>query len=167
MVAPEDATIGQQGDPAMPCPRTYSFDNSYAIASPTKTTLSLTGGTTIRGEIYDMIIGFSGTPADNSFQIYVQRTTAAGTGTTLAGQALEPADPAAITTCLKSLSAEPTYTAAAIVFHLGLNQRASHRWIADPRAPLKIPATSNNGLGLYGVNASATPNMETQVYLAE
>jgi hypothetical protein len=149
-------------------PRCYSIDTSYAVASPTKTALTLTSTTAIRPEIYEMIWGFSGTPADNSFTAFVQRFTAAGTNTSLTPQALDPADPAATAVAGKNNTVEPTYTAGAILFHSVLNQRATHRWTAyDDKKALKFPATANNGGGAYAVNASATPNLELQIYFNE
>ena len=137
-------------------PRRYSIDGEQNVASPTDTTLTLTGGTTNRPEIYDGWLGVSATPADNALTWYMQRTTAAGTGTAVTAQALDSGDPAAIATALEDHSAEPTYTAAAIVFRLALNQRASHKLNIDPNSPIRIPATANNGIGLYPVHASFT-----------
>lgn len=136
--------------------RRYSIDGEQNIASPTDTCLTLTGGTTNRPEIFDGWIGSEGTPADSAIVWYMQRTTAAGTGTAVTPQALDSGDPAAIAAGAEDHTAEPTYTAAAILFRLGLNQRASHKLNLDPNAPIRIPATANNGVGLYPVHSSST-----------
>lgn len=148
-------------------PRCYAIDNAFAVANPTATTLTLTSTTAIRPEIYDIEMGFSSSPADNALAVKVQRFTAAGTNSALTPQALDPADPASTSTAGKSNSVEPTYTANAILFHLAMNQRASQRWIADPRGPLKLPATANNGAGLYAVHASATPTFDSTLWFNE
>jgi hypothetical protein len=114
-----------------------------------------------------MIFGSSATPADNALAIYVQRFTAAGTTTAYTPPPLDPGDPACTAVAGVTATIEPTYTANRILFHLGLNQRASHRWIADPRGPLKMPATASNGLGVYYVHASFTGNVDTCVYFNE
>jgi hypothetical protein len=137
------------------------------VASPTATALVLVSTSAIRPEIYDMIVGSSATPADNALTIKVQRFTAAGTTTALTPQALDPADPASTSTAGKTATAEPTYTANAILWHIALNQRATHRWVADPRGPLKLPATASNGAGLYYVHSSFTSNVDSTIFFNE
>lgn len=147
--------------------RAYAFDAQAAVASPTKTLASLTGGTAIRPWIYDMWLGSSATPGDNALLWYIQRTTAAGTSTSITPPPIDPGDPACTSTAGYAHSAEPTYTSGKILFHLALNQRATHRAQFDPDGPLMIPATANNGLGLYPVNASFTNNVDATIHFAE
>lgn len=81
----------------MPCPgRRYSIDGEQNLASPDDSTLGLTSAATIRPVIYHMVIGVSGTPADNAITWYAHRYTAAGTATSVTPLALDPADPAAL-----------------------------------------------------------------------
>jgi hypothetical protein len=148
-------------------PRCYAIDTSFAVASPTKTAITLASTTAVRPEIFDMELGFSSAPADNALVVKVQRFTAAGTTTSQAPNPLDPADPASTTVGGVIATVEPTYTAGLILFHLALNQRASQRWIADQRGPLKLPALANNGAGLYAVHASATPNFDPCVWFNE
>jgi hypothetical protein len=147
--------------------RAYFIYGQAAVSSPTKSLLSLTGGTTIRPSIYDFYLGSSATPADNALLWKMQRTTAAGTSTAFTPVALEPADPAAIATAGYAHSAEPTYTANSYLFWLALNQRATHRAILDPSRPLGIPATANNGIGLFVVHSSFTGNADATAYYYE
>ena len=114
-----------------------------------------------------MLLGSSATPADNAIQWFLQRYTAAGTSTAVTPTALDPGDPAATSTAGQNHSVEPTYTASLILFHLALNQRATHRWIADPNGPIVIPATANNGVGLYPVNAAFTGNVDAAIMFEE
>jgi hypothetical protein len=147
--------------------RTYEFDGQRAVANPTKTAATLTGGTTYRSYIYDGWVGSSATPADNAILWYIQRTTAAGTSTSVTPTATDPGDPAASSTAGINHTVEPTYTAGAILWHLALNQRATQRFQFDPDAPLIVPATANNGLGLYPVNSSFTGTVDFAIFFGE
>lgn len=149
--------------------RAYASDSQAAVASPTKTMWGITGGTTVRPWIYDMWLGSSASPADNALLWYLQRDTAAGTaGAALVPPPIDPGDPAATSVIgVSQYSGEPTYTAAKILFHLALNQRASHRAQFDPDGPLMVPATANNGIGAYVVNGSFTGNTDLTVHFAE
>jgi hypothetical protein len=147
--------------------RRYSIDGSRAVSNPTKTLLGLTSATTIRPFIYDLVLGASAAPADNAVTFFIQRYTAAGTATAVVPAALDPADPVATAGAGQNHTVEPTYTAGLILFHLALNQRASHRWIADPNGPMTLPATANNGAGLYPVNSSFTGTVDGTLHYAE
>ena len=147
--------------------RAYSADGTRAVASPTKTALTVTGATTIRPYIFDGFIGSSATPADNALQWFMQRFTAAGTSSADTPSALDPGDPAATSTVGVNHTVEPTYTAGAILLHMALNQRAQQRLQLDPDAPLVIPATANNGIGLYPVHATFTGTVDFCVYFGE
>lgn len=147
--------------------RNYGVDVQNAVASPTKSAISLTGGTTNRPAVYDWWVGSSASPADNAVTHYAQRSTAAGTGTAYVPPPLDPADPVSITATVTALSAEPTYTAAKILLHLALNQRATHRVQIDPDAPLRVPASANNGIGFYPVHASFTGNIDYEIHFAD
>lgn len=137
--------------------RRYSIDGEQAVASPADTMLGLTSATTVRPIIYMVSVGCEATPADNALIWYMQRYTAAGTATSVTPLALDPDDPASLCSAGENHTAEPTYTSDEILFRLALNQRASHTIIFDPDGGLQLPATANNGAGLYPTHASATP----------
>lgn len=147
--------------------RRYAANGGQTVTSPTDSTLGITGATTVRPTIYEMLLGSSSTPGDNALEHFLQRSTAAGTATSVTPTPLDSADPASTTTAGENHTAEPTYTSALILFRLALNQRASHRWIADPDGGLVVPATANNGIGLYTVHASATPDVSATIYFQE
>jgi hypothetical protein len=147
--------------------RAYSINGSAAVASPTKTTLTLVSSTTIRPEIYDLIIGSTATPADNALQWLLQRFTAAGTVTAVTPQALDPGNPAATATAGKNATAEPTYTAAAILLEIAMNQRSTQRWVAAPGGELFLPATGANGVGVQPVHASFTGTANACIHYRE
>lgn len=101
-----------------------------------------------RFEIYDLLIGSEAAAADNPFLYVLQRCSAAGTSTAVVPQALDPGDAATEMDAGENHSAEPTYTAAAILLEIALNQRATFRWIATEGGRLIAPATASNGIGI-------------------
>ena len=148
--------------------RRYSIDGAQAVGSPTVSVLGLTGATTIRPEIYDIIFGSTATPADNALQWILRRYTAAGTGTTVTPQALDPADPAALATAKENhTGGEPTYTSNSVLLNISANQRSTQRWVAAPGGELKIPATANNGIGVEPIHSSFTGSVEVTIHYAE
>lgn len=104
---------------------------------------------------YDILIGSEATPADNVFLWRFQRCTAAGTSTAVVPQPLDPADVATETDAGENHTIEPTYTSAAILLHIGLNQRATFRWVAAPGGELVTPGTASNGIGVATPTSSA------------
>lgn len=141
----------------------FSFSNDLAgtqqaISSSFKTLayLRATTGALRRGKVYDILFGTNGTPADNAMEYDVSRVTAAGTATSATPNALDPADAAADATCEVNATAEPTVTAASSVLFVGVNVRASYRWVAAPGSELVYPATANNGFALRALSPSYT-----------
>ena len=133
----------------------YSSNNinagtQQAISGTYKTLLALTAATATlkRGKVYDVLIGTNGTPADNYMEFDISRQTAAGTSTATTPNALDPADAASGIVGAANFTVEGTITAASSVFYLGLNQRASYRWVAAPGSELVIPATNLAGFAL-------------------
>ncbi len=126
--------------------RCYSVSGKDTNTANT-TILGLTGATTIRPEIYDILVGPVSTPNDYAAHYVLQRYTAAGTSTSVTPTALDPGDPAATATAGKAHTAEPTYTANAILLEIPKNMRPTIRWVAQQGRNLKIPAVANNGIG--------------------
>ena len=139
----------------------------YAVSDATQTTntttsktIAVVGTTTgagvIRPAIYDVIVGTTGTPADNAMRYGVQRFTAAGTTTAKTPSALDPGDVAALAVCGVDASIEPTKTAAMILVDIPANQRASFRWVAAPDGELKGIGTTANGLAVTSLSPAYT-----------
>jgi hypothetical protein len=102
-----------------------------------------------RYKLYDYVFGSAeATPADGASLWQIQRCTTAGTaGSAVTPQSLDPGDTVAATTvCGQAHSADPTVTANAILLSVGLNQRATFRWVPVPGKELIVPATASNGL---------------------
>ena len=117
-----------------------------------------------RGKWYDVIFGCEATPADNAFRYIIQRCTAAGTSTSVTPSPLDPADAATESDAGENHTIEPTYTANLILLAVGLNQRATFRWVASPGGELVYPATASNGLGVQTPTSSAVAITATVHY---
>jgi len=132
--------------------------------------LGLTGANAAprRIKIYDVLIGTNGTPADNFIEWDISRVTTASTSTTATPQPLDQADAASLTTATVNSSQFGTITANSNVFYIGVNQRASYRWVAAPGGELVSPATSSAGFQLrtrsggYTGTATGTIHYEEQ-----
>lgn len=152
--------------------RKFALWGVAAVASPTKSLLQIVSAATIRPGIYDVFLSSDATPADNALLWKAQRFTVAGTaGTTITPTYLDPGDAVAASqlaaTTGYACSAEPTYTATFIVMWIALNQRATHRVILDPTAPILLPSVASNGVGVFVVHASFTGNADITVYTFE
>ena len=134
----------------------FSIDGQDTNTAAT-TILGFTGSAAIRPKLYDFTLGSDATPADNSAEYVVQRSTAAGTSTAVTPQLLDPLTSAAVSTAGEAHSAEPTYTANAILWQNAVNQRATYRWVAAPGGELVATATAANGMGfqVIGIAGSA------------
>lgn len=110
-----------------------------------------------RYKLYDYVFGAAeASPADNGFVWEIQRCTTAGTATAVTPQAADPGDTVAATTvCGQNHTVDPTLTANAILLSIGLNQRATFRWIPAPGKEFIVAATASNGLAFRTPTATA------------
>ena len=146
--------------------RKYSYSGS-ATNTGSQTLFNVTGAATIRPFIYEYVIGSQGSPADQQARYQVQRHTAAGTGTAVVGQAIDPADPATLCIAARAHSGEPTLTASAFLDEIGINQRVTFRWVAYPGGELIIPATAANGLSFFTNAVTSTWTAVLKIHVAE
>jgi len=130
--------------------------------STTPTNPNFTGGGLRRGRLYDILIGTNATPADAYVEWDVERITsgtstfavaitAGGLSSVSSALELDVADPyGAVNGILINSSVETTFSSGNEVFYVGVNQRASYRWVAAPGSeivwPANTSATGNNGL---------------------
>lgn len=153
----------------------YSANNINAgatqqsIAATYKTLLALTAQTTSlrRFKIYDVLFGTNGVPSDNFMEYDISRQTAAGTSTASTPNPLDPADAAAFTVGSANFTAEGTITAASSVFYVGINQRASMRWVAAPGSELVAPATNLAGFAFRARSGAYTSTATVTEMFAE
>jgi hypothetical protein len=147
--------------------RKYGFSASMTAAA-SKSTLGVTGSTTVRPYLMDLIISSVATPADNAAQYQVLRYTAWSTNTSTAvtPSAFDGADGAAQGTYWKlSTGTEPTYLAVPCL-DISHNQRATFRWVAAPGEEIIAPATASNGIGVQciGFGGSAVAEVTNAVF---
>ena len=122
-----------------------------------------------RLHIYDFLLSSTGTPADTQFDWIIQRTTAHGTrGTAVVPKPLDFADgPALADAGEGTYTIAVTNTSAEELFEIGLNLRATFRWVAAPDGEVVVPATDNAGLVWICNHASATDEMRVTAHFLE
>lgn len=109
--------------------------------------LNSSQSTPARGKVYDVLVGTNGTPADNYIEWDISRVTTSSTSTLITPQPLDSADAAARSVVTANSSTHATISIQNL-WYVGVNQRASYRWVAAPGSELVWPATSSNGLQL-------------------
>lgn len=120
-----------------------------------------------RIKLYDILIGTNGTPADNFIEWDVSRVTTNSTATSMTPPPLDQADATSLTTAMVNSSTAGTISVPNL-FYVGVNQRASYRWVASPGGELVSPATSSAGFQLrtrsggYTSTATGTFHFEEQ-----
>ena len=122
-----------------------------AMSTSFKTLLNLSASNAVqlsRAEINEFIMGVDGTPADQAMSWNVSRTSAIGTGTSSTPVALDPADGATLMVGTVNHTGEPTVTGASGLLDIALNQRTTHRWLAQPGQELIVPSTNLAGICL-------------------
>lgn len=125
-----------------------------------------------RGKIYDVLVGTNGTPADNYMEWDISRfsATAILTATAVTPNPLDTADSAMLGVSTANATAENTYVnngVGASVFYVGVNQRASYRWVAAPGSELVYAATALVGLGLRTRSGGYTSTATSTLYVTE
>jgi hypothetical protein len=150
-------------------PTSASYVSLISVAASTAG-----GGTNTglrRGKLYDLLVGTNGAPADNAIEWAIHRVT--NTTQAYAGNissvssyfALDPADGgfAANATAVASGNSSTAYAffgTANVAWYVGVNQRASYRWVAAPGSEIVYPAVSSasggNGLVLSVRSAAYT-----------
>jgi hypothetical protein len=150
----------------------YGVTNSTALAgnaqqavAATYKTLIATGASSgaanppvfsrlCRGKIYDILVGTNGTPADNFMEWDLARATISSTITLLgsissvsSACALDMADPGFASFVFNNSSNETGVVVTGEVFYVGVNQRASYRWVAAPGSEFVWPAVSSGSGG--------------------
>lgn len=125
------------------------------IISVTCSTANGGSATPRRGKLYDLLIGTNTAPADNFLEFDISRVTASSTATFLACLPLDPAD--AVHNALVAVnSSTPGTLSGPNLFYLGMNQRASYRWVCAPGSEMVWPATASNGLTLRARSGAYT-----------
>ena len=157
-----------------------TYKSLIVVGNSSATTATNGAGTYRRGKLYDLMIGTAGTPADNYYEFDVGTitlgTTPAGiTGTLISSLSssftLDPAD-INITAAIEINSTGEVGIGTVVEkWYLGINQRASYRWVCAPGSEILYPANSSatnpNGLTVRGRSAAGTVNMTATVMVSE
>jgi hypothetical protein len=132
-------------------------------AGSTLVIINLTGGTTVRPAVDNWTLGSDATPADLAGEFCLMRTTTAGAGgTALSENTRDPLTVAATGAATGgTYTAAPTVTANSYQKMLGLNQRATFEWNANPGDEIFAAATAANGICVYSVAHGGTPNINS------
>lgn len=140
-----------------------------AMTTTFKTLLDLvaSSGTSLqRFKCHEFVFGTDGTPADNAMTFDVSRCTDEGTGTTVTPNKLDPADGAFLGLGKANHTVEPTVTATSSLWGAGMNQRATHRWVAFPGQEIVVPATNLAGLVFRAKSPGYTGTATAQAEIA-
>lgn len=139
-----------------------TFKTLISIGNSSGTT-SVAAGTAAqyrRGKLYDILVGTNGTPADNAMEYDIARVTMSTSIATLTVSSLSSnfaLDPADLTGCVNLLCVNSTTELTASVssaiqaWYVGVNTRASYRWVAAPGSEIVWPAVSSGSA--YGAVA--------------
>jgi hypothetical protein len=145
----------------------YSGVGNAAVGTD-KTVINLISSATRRPALIELIVGCGATPADLTTIFHLERFTAVGTeGSGFTPVPIDPASPAAACDFGVAHSAEPTYTANAILMKFALHQRSIFRWVAAPGRELWAPATANNGIGLQSQSSGGTAAHDATMFFQE
>jgi hypothetical protein len=130
-----------------------TYKSMIVMGNSSATGSTVGAGMFRRGKLYDILIGTNTTPADNFLEFDVTRATLSTTpaGTTTLGVSsvsstfgLDPADNNGTVNWLQiNSTAEVGIAATTEVWYVGINQRASYRWVAAPGSELIWPAVSS------------------------
>ncbi len=120
-----------------------------------------------RGKLYDVLVGTAGTPADSYVEWQIARVTTSSTTFNINANnlQLDPAD-AQPTTQVMINSSQVGTVSVPNVWYVGMNQRASYRWVCAPGSEIVWPATASNGLSLLP-RGTATVNPTVTVQFQE
>ena len=155
---------------------TTTYKSQVIVCGSTNATYNLGpfGAPTVgrRVKLYDMLLGTDGTPADNVMQFDVARVSYISsvaaptcTGSSIAGNfSLDPADTNGFQAlAVVNSTSETGNTFLAEPWYVGINQRASYRWIAAPGSEIVMAANlqattafPGNGLAIRALSPAYT-----------
>jgi hypothetical protein len=146
----------------------YSIFGDQA-ATADDTILTIISATTVRPELYYLVFGSAATPADQAYNMQINRFTADGTGSAITPVALDPdTGVTAKATSKDDYTVEPTYTAGSVMLSFSVNLQATYQWYAPPRGRIISPATAANGVGLlFKVVSAGTALCQTTMHFEE
>lgn len=120
---------------------TLDWDSGTAVRGQGE----IQGAVTVRAQLYDLVLGHSGTAGDNVIRWELGRViTTLSTGTTVVPNNLDFDGPAALSAFDEDISAMVGEVAASQMLEIVLNQRATFRWVAAPGGEIRTPAVATS-----------------------
>lgn len=128
-----------------------------------QTIIAVAGSAYSRVKLIQVIIGCSGSPADNVAKFAIRRFTTDGTGSAGTVFAADSGGPTPRCTSKYNYTVEPTYVAGYLV-EVALNQRNTVIWNAPLGAEILAPIGTDNGIGVEMVSGPALAYNVTMVW---
>lgn len=128
-----------------------------------------------RGRVFDILVGTDGAPLDNYLEYDLARVSNIGSSAVWLGSlssistalALDPADAGCQSFTVNNASAESNITITAETWYVGVNQRASYRWVAAPGSEMVWPATASAGFVLRARSGAYTGTATGTILFSE
>lgn len=142
-----------------------AFISAATITGPTASSRRI--------KIYELVLGATANPAatDTAIEVDLSRVTATGTGTATlyTPVASDVGDGAATGTGNITYTTEPqTITASSTLYKIGMNQRATVRWIAAQESQyITTPNASGSGFVLRALSANYASSFGGQISFME
>jgi hypothetical protein len=161
---------------------TTTYKSLIIVATSTSATGTNTG--LKRGKVYDLLIGTNTTPADNVLTFDICRINAASSTAITTGGVLplssfssnlllDAADGSPVAWITINSTAETWTTNPVELWSVGINQRASYRWVAAPGSEILYPAASSgaassaNGVAIRALSPAYTGTATATVLVSE
>lgn len=128
----------------------YGQSGTRSGSETTLGTLFLEAGSGLRRiHVYDVMLGFTGTVADESCSLiarHARGTAPAGSAVTPAPLNVQAGAPAADCDTLQTLTTNPGTIDSVPALRMTMNSRSGGRWVASPGSELVVPGVANDGL---------------------
>lgn len=120
-----------------------------------------------RFQVYTMVIGSSDTPADVAIHWQAQRTSTAGTSTSVTASDVQDGAQVSSAVVGQTYTAEPTVVSNSILFDQGLNLRSIYTLVMAPNTEWVVTTTATRGLCVGAFHASSTATVRSSLYWYE
>lgn len=136
----------------------FAASGNNTLTTTRKTVLGLTqpATATALGKVHRIHLGSVGTPTDASIEWQIQRTSAAGTSTSVTPVDEDDSGSSPTILAKSAHSVEPTYVASTVLFDEGINQRSAFTIMLAPEHYWRMQVTNNRGIGVGALHASFT-----------
>jgi hypothetical protein len=143
---------------------------SGALTTTIKTALGIQQpASSLKGrlELYMLVLSSAATPADNSVEWILQKTSTAGTSTAVTPTDVDDAGNTSVGAAGQTFTAEPTAVSNTILLDIGLNQRSPYTIVLGNGYEWPIANTASRGIGVGAKHPTATPTVNATGYWRE